>query len=170
MKTLLSALDLLPGWAWALLCSAAISTAAINAHRLQTEQLAHQKLKTTTATEARERTEAHGKELVRASERHIELRAAADLLKLESQRETRRITARYERELDGLRNRPEARAGSDTGGVPEGAAPGVGCTGEGLARRDAEFLTGYARDAARLQLALDQCEAQYGKVEKAVSR
>lgn len=123
------------------------------------ERAKHASTKAAHATEAQERTEAHNKELVRAQEREITLKTAAAQIQLESQNEKRRIAARYERELDGLRNRPEARA--DSGGVPEGAAAGVGCTGSGLARSDAAFLARYAADAAQLRAALEQCKAQY---------
>jgi TolA-binding protein len=128
---------------------------------LEAERLAHQTTKTERADEARKRAETHGKELVRAQEREIALKAVASRLQQENRDENRRIAALYQRELDGLRNRPEARAGADTGGVPEGAAAGAGCTGAGLARPDAAFLAGYAADAARLQAALDHCEARY---------
>lgn len=159
MRHFLGAFDVLPGWVWALLCAGAISSAAVSGYRLNTERAAHAQTKTERATEARELAEAHGKELVRAMEREITLKTAAAQLQKDRQDENRRITARYERELDGLRNRPEARASA--GGVPEGTAAGVGCTGAGLARPDAAFLAGYAADAARLQTAVNECKARH---------
>jgi hypothetical protein len=64
--------------------------------------------------------------------------------------------------VGSLRERPEGRVQScpvytDTG------AP-AGCTGAGLARPDAEFLAGYAADAARLEATLEQCRAAYEAV------
>ena len=77
-----------------------------------------------------------------------------------NQREASNRIAQLERDLfNSLHDRPEARAG--TGGVPEAADSGVGCTGQGLARSDASFLAGFAADAARLQSALTTCTAAY---------
>jgi hypothetical protein len=45
--------------------------------------------------------------------------------------------------------------------VSSSAGNVVGCTGEGLARPDAEFLAGFAADAARLQAAYDSCRKAY---------
>lgn len=104
-------------------------------------------------------------EIQRARQREQGLQSLAAKWKKEGADENRRIAAFYESELAGLRDRPEARAGA--GGVPEGAAPGVGCTGAGLAGRDARFLAWYAADAARLQLALDGCRAQYEALTEA---
>lgn len=103
--------------------------------------------------------EAHAEELMKARQRESALQSLADRLRKEKADEARRLAAEYQRDLDGLRDRPEERAGA--GGVPEGAAPGVGCTGAGLARLDAGLLTGYAYAAARLQLAYNECKARY---------
>lgn len=88
------------------------------------------------------------------------LQAQIDTLRKDARNEVARINRNHALALDGLRNRPEARA-TDSAGVPPAAGTGIGCTGQGLARPDAEFLAGYARDAARLQSALDQCRAGY---------
>lgn len=74
------------------------------------------------------------------------------------------ISVRYHALLNSLHNRPEARAET---GMPEDAGDAVGCTGEGLARPDAEFLAGYAADAARLQAAYDSCRQAYEEVKNA---
>ena len=71
--------------------------------------------------------------------------------------------AKYNALVDSLRNRPEVRAN----GVPEGADNAVGCTGAGLARPDAEFLAGYAADAARLQAAYNSCRQAYEVIQNA---
>lgn len=88
------------------------------------------------------------------------LQAQIDTLRKDARNEVARINRNHALALDGLRNRPEARA-TDSAGVPPAAGTGVGCTGQGLARPDAGFLVGYAADAARLQSALDQCRAWY---------
>ena len=103
--------------------------------------------------------EAQGDQILRAQIREAELQTQMVQLKEGQRREATRIAAGYQRTIDSLRNRPEARAGAT--GVPESAAPGVGCTGAGLARPDAAFLAGLAADAARLQSAFDTCKAAY---------
>ena len=102
---------------------------------------------------------AQTEELMKARQREQSLQALAERLRLEKRREADRLAREYAADLERLRDRPDTRAGA--GGVPEGASPGVGCTGEGLARGDAEFLSRYAHDAARLQLALNTCQAAY---------
>lgn len=104
---------------------------------------------------------------MKARQREKALTDALEQQRLERRREVDRIVREHQRIVDGLRNRPEARA-SD-GGVPEGAAAGVGCTGQGLARGDAEFLAGYSADAARLQSALNACQAAYDEVRRALN-
>lgn len=103
--------------------------------------------------------QAHAAEMAKARQRESALQDLATKLKRERTNETKRLASQYAADLERLRDRPEARAGA--GGVPEGAAAGVGCTGAGLALGDAGFLTGYAHDAARLQAAVEQCKAQY---------
>lgn len=112
--------------------------------------------------------QAQAEELMKARQREHALQALAEKLRLEKRREADRLAREYAADLERLRDRPETRAGD--GGVPEGAAAGVGCTGAGLSRRDAEFLVGLAADAARAQAALDQCRAQYAEVERALNR
>lgn len=66
---------------------------------------------------------------------------------------------KYHALVDSLRQRPQERDTSD--GVSGSAGNVMGCTGEGLARPDAEFLAGFAADAARLQAAYDSCRKAY---------
>lgn len=42
MRAFFAALDVLPGWLWAVLCAGAISSAAVSGYRLQAARLAHQ--------------------------------------------------------------------------------------------------------------------------------
>jgi hypothetical protein len=92
------------------------------------------------------------------------LQAAINRIKQEKTREAIKLANDYAAVVDSLHDRAETRAGD--GGVPEGAVLGVGCTGQGLARPDAEFLAGYARDAGRLQLALNVCRQAYTEIER----
>jgi hypothetical protein len=107
--------------------------------------------------------QAHAAEMLKARQQEQALRALAAKLKKERVDEANRLAAEYAADIERLRDRPTERAGA--GGVPPGAAAGTGCTGAGLARPDAEFLVGFAADAARLQSALDQCRRQYFEVE-----
>ena len=110
---------------------------------------------------------AQAEETMKARQREKALIELTERLRKEHRREVDRIVAERNRLVGELRNRPEARAGA--GGVPEGAAAGVGCTGEGLSRRDGEFLAGLAADAARTQAALQQCVAQYNQVREQIN-
>lgn len=106
-------------------------------------------------------------ETQRAIETERKLRAQLDANRRSYEREKARIAANYNAAIERLRDRPTARAG-DTG-VPEGSTAGVGCTGAGLSRGDAEFLVWYASEAARVQAALEVCVAAYKRVEEAVN-
>lgn len=75
-----------------------------------------------------------------------------------------RIAAERDRAVDELRMRSERVIATPT------APPAcVGQTGQSLARGDAEFLVRYSADAARLQAAVEQCEAQYESARKALA-
>ena len=109
--------------------------------------------------------EAQTAEVMKARESEKRLRRAADAQRKENANATKRLVAQYERALGELRKRPEARASVGSGGVPDAATPGAGCTGQGLARPDAGFLARYALDASRLKLAYDECRAKYKAAE-----
>jgi hypothetical protein len=102
--------------------------------------------------EAQEAARSKEKTLVKQSE---EIRRTKDV-------QIQSINARLRAALNGLRQRPESRL------LPTDPAIGAGCTGAQLARPDGEFLARYAADAARLQSALDQCQAQYYAARKAL--
>jgi hypothetical protein len=108
--------------------------------------------------------EAQGEQIILAQQRETDLTAQMNKLKRTHRETQTRIAADHDRLVAGLRDRPEARASA--GGVPEGAAAGVGCTGAGLARPDAGFLGRYAADAARLQAGFDACKAAYGALTR----
>ena len=112
--------------------------------------------------------QAHMEEMQRARQREAELQATIDKQTEAYKNDLANITADYQRIVVWLRDRPAARAGA--GGVPQGATAGVGCTGAGLSRGDAEFLARYAADAARTREALDQCVRQYDEVRRVGGR
>ena len=101
--------------------------------------------------------EAQGEQILLAQIREGELTSQMDQLKKANRNEKARIAADHAALVDSLRDRPEARASA--GGVPEGATAGVGCTGAGLSRLDAQFLIGLAADAAELQAGFSTCKA-----------
>lgn len=110
--------------------------------------------------------QAQAEELMKARQRESALQELATRLRKEKADEARRLAREYAADIERLRDRPEARAGES--GVPEGATPNVGCTGAGLARLDAQLLTGYAHAAARLQSAYGECKAQYNALKEAL--
>lgn len=112
--------------------------------------------------------QAHMEEMQRARQREAELQATIDKQTEAYKNDLANIAADYQRVVVWLRDRPAVRAGA--GGVPQGSAAGVGCTGAGLSRGDAEFLARYAADAARTRKALDQCVRQYEEVRQALER
>jgi hypothetical protein len=111
--------------------------------------------------------EAQAKEMEQARQREEALQARVDQIRRSHRNEISRINRDHAALVDSLRDRPEARAGDS--GVPDGAAAGVGCTGAGLARLDAELLSGYAAAAARQQAALNACVTAYDEVRRSLN-
>lgn len=103
--------------------------------------------------------EEHAKAMAAAREKEQALQAGADQLKEETNAKLKEVNARAAALADSLRKRPERTAESSA--VSGATSACAGATGATLARPDAEFLAGYAADAARLQAALDQCVRQY---------
>lgn len=102
--------------------------------------------------------DAQSKQRAEALARERTLQANADRLRKEVTHEKTRLAA-VQRELaDSLHERADRPS---DGGMPTTAGSAVGCTGAELARPDAEFLVGFAADAARLQLDLKACKAAY---------
>lgn len=97
--------------------------------------------------------------------REKERQYVASLTAAQEQRnaEIARINRRHTDTINRLRNRPERIVHVTVPGSEVSSAPAacVGSTGAELARGDAGFLAGYAADAARLEAALNQCEAAY---------
>jgi hypothetical protein len=92
-----------------------------------------------------------------ALEAQSALQAKIDNLTRIKNAQDKTITRQRDALVNSLRDRPVAR---DT--TPAEDSPtGTGSTGAGLARGDAEFLAGYAADAAKLAAALNTCQAAY---------
>lgn len=145
---------------WAMLAAALVLTNCATATQRDSARRDLAELRTATAQAEALRSETA--RIAEASHRASE-RANTEALQavtMKATHEKNRIAADLRVALDGLRNRPE-RPASSGGAVPEGASDGVGCTGAGLARPDAEFLVGYAADAAGLQSALAACQSAY---------
>lgn len=103
----------------------------------------------------------------RQTERALQAHAAEQ--RKQKNAEINHIAAVHAAELDRLHNRPNMRATDRPGEPANPAQNGVGCTGAGLAKPDAEFLVGYAADAARLAAELKRCTTAYDAAEQALS-
>jgi hypothetical protein len=99
------------------------------------------------------------------------LRAAADRIRKEKQREAIKLAADYAAVIDSLHDREDRPSGD---GLPEGSGAGTGpaggCTGAQLYKPDAAVLVGIARDADQLRLALKACVAHAAEVERELNR
>ena len=108
-------------------------------------------------------------ELMKAKETQDKMQHDLMISRLERQREINNINTKHTALVDSLRKRPTERSSSNTI-ITENSTIGVGCTGSGLARSDAEFLAGYSADAAKLQSALNSCVSAYNAVRNAVNK
>ena len=91
------------------------------------------------------------------------LQMGADRLREEKSREMRDLVARNTALANSLRDRqsrPTSLVSSSSGSGSNA------CTGAQLYRQDGEFLTGLAREADELRVALKQCYAQYNEVRQ----
>lgn len=150
----------------ALTVSALVAGSAWYAHS-KGRQSGMSEVQTLWDMEVAQMSQAQAEELMKARQREQALQALIDQQRKAHHEEVKRIASEYAADLERLRDRPEERAGS--GGLPEGSASGVGCTGEGLARGDADFLVRYSADAARTQAALNACVAAYDEVRRRVN-
>lgn len=112
----------------------------------------------------KEHAEAVVKAQQEARRKEIALEMQADKIRMEQANEKRRLIRQYQSITDGLRNRPASRSTE-----PAPSSSGTGATGAQLARPDGEFLSGYAADAAQLQLAYDECRAKYEAARETLS-
>jgi hypothetical protein len=113
----------------------------------------------------------HAEEQMKARQREQALQKLVDKLRKDKANEANRIAAEYQRTIDSLRNRPEARAGDS--GVPEGSDSGTGsaagCTGAQLSGPDSRFLAGEAARADQLRIALRACQTAYDDVRREIN-
>lgn len=107
------------------------------------------------------------------AERTFRERERAYIISLSDAQEKRNeevaaINQRHAALVHRLQQRPERKTAIYCPGreLPETPAACAGTTGKELARGDAEFLAGYAADAARLDAALMQCLAAYNSLTK----
>jgi len=105
----------------------------------------------------------HARDQQIAREREKLMQQTADRLRQEKDLEIRNLNARSTALANSLRDRPSRptdplSAVSSTASA--GCAPTV-CTGAGLSREDALFLTGEAARGAEAVALLKQCRAQY---------
>lgn len=103
-----------------------------------------------------------------AREKEQELQAGADSLRKEKDREIRDLNARAVALANSMRDRP-SRPTTESSPVPGATSVGCPvpvCTGAGLSREDAEFLSREAARGDELRALLKQCHAQYETLRK----
>ena len=103
-----------------------------------------------------------------AREKEQALQASADQLRQEKEREIRNLNARAVALSNSLRDRP-TRPSPESSPVSSTASVGCPvpvCTGAGLSREDAEFLSREAARGDELRALLKQCHAQYETLRK----
>lgn len=178
MTALLKALDVLPGWAWALLCSGAIASQAVSGYQLKTERLAHQTTKATYAAQVAaaeqstriesEKNRAIEQELSRAQETH-----AQEIATLRIHRDRDRIAAGAV--ADRLRNAAratatlagEACADSSSAELREAAAHAARVLAD--VREQVDYHAGIlARTADDAHFAGSACERTYDAAREAL--
>jgi hypothetical protein len=98
----------------------------------------------------------------KAIEKERELQTKADKIQREKHNAVKAADSKYAALIDSLRHRAETRSDDP---MPDSTGDATGCTGAGLARPDAEFLAGFAADAARLQASYNACKAGYESVK-----
>lgn len=130
-------------------------------------QAGRQQVKTEWQADQIDQARARSEAMLKARQREQDLQTTIDQLRGEYGDRIKTIASERDALVRELRRRPEARASA--GGVLKAADAGAGCTGEGLARPDAEFLVGFASDAARLDAALSQCRSAYEAARQAGS-
>jgi hypothetical protein len=110
---------------------------------------------------AQEAEYAMAQEEARAKEQALQ--ANADAIRQEKDREIRNLNARATALANSVRDRPErpTTQASTVSGTASAGCPTPVCTGAGLSREDALFLTGEAARGAEAVALLKQCYAQY---------
>ena len=151
MRGIFAALDVLPGWLWALICSGLIALNAVTKFELKSEQLKHQALIASMESAAAKQSEAYR---IKEQEHAIALQS----INTRSSHEKNRIAADMQRTIDSLRNRADR---PENYSVPTSSADPLACTGASLFRSDAEFLIRESSRADQLRADLSACQAAY---------
>jgi hypothetical protein len=105
--------------------------------------------------------DARAKEVAANAAKTAALQATIDTQRSQANAQINALNSSLASAIAGLRERPARPNGSD---LPQHPSSGEGCTGAGLYRPDAEFLTREAARAKQLQIRLDQC---YGAIDAA---
>jgi hypothetical protein len=105
----------------------------------------------------------HARDQQIAREREKLMQQTADRLRQEKDLEIRNLNARSTALANSLRDRPSRPTDpvSAVSGTASAGCPTAVCTGAGLSREDALFLTGEAARGAEAVALLKQCRAQY---------
>lgn len=179
MIALLKALDVLPGWLWALLCAGAISSLAVTGYQLKAERQAHQSTKSIHAAQvaaaeraAREQSEknrATEQELNRAQKAHAQEVAALHISRNADRAAAGAVVVRVR---DAARATAtlagQACADSSTAQLREAAGAAARMLAELRERADerAGILAEFATDA---HLAGRACEREYDAARTALN-
>lgn len=111
--------------------------------------------------QAREEAESAARRKERA------LWSAMEKLRQEKDSEAKHLAARFQRVIDGLRDRPERPAATDPVPTASGiVVAAAACTGAQLYRPDAEFLARESERADQLRIALKECQASYNEARE----
>jgi len=178
MSSLLKALDVLPGWLWALLCAGAISSLVVTSYQLKSERLAHQTTKVVHAEQvaAAERVAREESEKRRATEQELRDAQAAhaeEVAAIHSDRDRDRAAGRAV--VDRVRDAGRATAAlagqvcadSSTTQLREAAGAAARMLADLRERADerAGILAEFATDA---HLAGRACEREYDRAREAL--
>jgi hypothetical protein len=115
-----------------------------------------------------ELTKAINDELIKADAKNRQLTQAIATITQEYNREILNINSKHKSIISSLQQRPTERTSNTS--MSSDSTTRVGCTGEGLARPDAEFLAGYATDAARLNEVFLVCKSTLDKLRETYNK
>lgn len=146
---------------WAVLISLAVVLANLQYRKGYKE--ADAKVRAEWAEERVQLAAATAAAMAKAQHREQILQETIEVQRDEYSKQVAVVERRHAAIVAGLRDRASQRAEGPTG-LPETPGTAVGCTGAGLAGPDAEFLAGYATDAAKLAAALTTCQNAYEEV------
>jgi len=179
MIALLKALDVLPGWLWALLCAGAISSLAVTSYQLKSERLAHQTTKSVYAAqvaaaeratrEQSEKNRATEQELRDAQEAHAKEVATLHVDLDRSRANARAASNRMQDAANAAAARARAKcADSPAADLGTPAGDPIGVLGRVLSEID-DYAGAVADYADRSRVAGLACEREYESARAATS-